>query len=362
MRSLLFQVFLVLVLLVSRPVRAELPEIRIGFINELTGPVASLGAVCASGIEIAMNTYAPGGQVQGIPVRLVIGDARDDVGATLSEFRRMVDLERVHAVASIRSKSAIPINPLAEKSKIPVLGVVGSPEFLKTNKYAVRIFASPERQARFEADLAKRQGKRRAAIVMLEDEFTAALGRNLGAELRSSGVDVVYNETVLPQETDFSTVISRVKRNGADAVYAHLLTRTGLFVRKFRELGAEGQIYAWYWIQQPEQMQAAGESALEGLIFSEIDSDKPRFKEAYHASYPGKEYNAAAYLCYVTMAAALQAAAAPDARASADTLREAITNIREVSLLDGPVAFKDREIQFELAARRFVRGKAEPLD
>ena len=348
-------------LLAGATAQADLPELRFGFINELSGPVASLGAVCTRGVELALKKHAPEDRINDTPVRIVFGDAKDDVNATLSEFKRLVDIEGVQAVAAIRSKSAMPINPLAEKRGIPVLGTVGSAEFLRTNRYALRIFAPPAKQAKFEASLAERLGKKRPALVLLDDEFPVSLGQNLAAELSLLGKTAVLSETVLPQEADFAAVITKLKRADPDIIYAHLLTRTGLFVRKLRELGVRTQVVTWYWIQQPEQMAAAGNEALEGLVFTEIDSDKPRFRKAYEEAYPGEQYNAAAYLCYVTAATVLEAARLPGATRTRESLRDAIVNIAEVPLYDDTIPFRNREIQFELDARAFHQGQVAPF-
>ena len=337
--------------------QAQLKELRIGFINELTGPVASLGEVCSRGVAIALDVHAPAGKVAGVPVKVLVGDARDDVKASLSEFERLAGPEGAQVIVSIRSKSAIPIGPLAEKRGLPLVGIVGSPAFTAANRLALRIFPPPDYEAAYEAGLSRRLGQQRIAIVNVEDEFAVGLAEGIQAAVEKDGRQIVYRETAAPQESNYAPIISKLKRARPDAIYAHLLTRSGLFIRQLREQGVKSQVFTWYWIQQPEQIAAAGQAALEGVIFTEVNSDKPLFQKAYHKLYPNQVYNSAAYLCYVSTAVVLEAAKRPQALTSQAALREAVVGIPNVRLLDNDIPFKNREIQFDLTSKVFRAGK-----
>ena len=274
----------------------KLPEIKIGIINELTGSAASLGEIYARGIEVAMQTLAPDGRIAGVHIRLVHGDAQDDAKVALSEFQRMSQTDGIHILISPRSKSAMPINPLAERKGIPLVGSVAATRFLETNKYAVRALVPAAMDGEFEAAVAKRLGKQRAAIVGAEDEWASSLTTAIAQSFSGSGQTVVFRESISPQEQDFASIIAKLRATAPDVIFAQLLSRSGLFVRKLREAGVMAQVISSYWIQQPEQIEAAGRDALEGVIFAELDSGGPLFRAAYEKTFPGKAYNSAAYL------------------------------------------------------------------
>ncbi len=105
----------------------------------------------------------------------------------------------------------------------------------------------------------------------------------------------------------------------------------------------------------------AGEDALEGVVFTEVNSDKPKFRAEYSKAFPSESYNPAAYLCYSAVASILEAVKTPEAFQSEESLRNAIVNVHQVNLLDGTLAFDKREAQFDLVLRQFHSGKVESL-
>jgi ABC-type branched-subunit amino acid transport system substrate-binding protein len=67
----------------TRAVQADLGEFRIGILQELSGPVAPLGATCGRGIEVAVKSFAPGNKIGRIPVKLLVADVHNDAKAAV---------------------------------------------------------------------------------------------------------------------------------------------------------------------------------------------------------------------------------------------------------------------------------------
>lgn len=348
-------------LVMGSPVMAEIQEVRIGVLNELTGPVAGLGAVCSRGIEIAMRQHVTEGKAGGAAIRIVMGDEKDDAKVAVSEFRRMIEAEGIQAVVAVRSRGAMPISPIAERAGIPLMGIVGATDFLSTNRYAIRAFVSPAQEAEVAVSTARRLGDKRAAIIAVEDEYPLALADHIEKKFAEAGGIILSRHDLSPGETDYSTVATKIRALNPDVVFVYSMMKTGLLVRKLRELGVDAQIISQYWIQQPEQMQAAGAEALENLVFVEVNSNQPKLKQAYAETFPGQPYNPAAYLCYSAVAALIEAVKLPGATRDAHSLREAFVGIARVPLLDGDLLFKNREAQFELVPRRFQGVKVVDL-
>jgi ABC-type branched-subunit amino acid transport system substrate-binding protein len=152
-----------------------------------------------------------------------------------------------------------------------------------------------------------------------------------------------------------------LRGNHPDVVFAYVLSKSGLFFRKLSEAGLKQTVVTNYWIQSPEQMEAAGNEALEQVVFEEVNSEKPLFRQAYRQAFPNEPYNPAAYLCYASMGTILQASKRGGAFRSADRLGRALTQVEKVNLLDGELTYINREAQFDLAAKTFKAGKIKPL-
>ena len=364
MRRLFPPLLLVLTLtlpLLAISVLAEDQKIlKVGVLNELSGPVASLGETCQRGIRLAMSDFAPGGIANEVVIKVFTADVHDDAKTAVSEFYKLVQTDGVQVLIAVRSKSAMPIAPLADRLKVPVVGIVGAPRFVSDYRSTLRVYVTAEQDGAFQARLAHQLGGRSAAIISAEDEWALSLSKSIGRTFRSLGGSILFNQAFAGIETDFATSISKLKSLSPQVVFVNLLTRSGLFVRKLREAGFRAQVFSSYWIQQPEQIQIAGKDALEGLIFSEVDSNKPKLREAYAREFPGQAYNPAAYLCYCALAAVLQAGTSAQGQNSG-SVHDAILRIEKLNTPDGDLHFHDREIQFALGARVFKDGEVIPL-
>jgi branched-chain amino acid transport system substrate-binding protein len=239
---------------------------------------------------------------------------------------------------------------------------VGTADFVNANPLAVRIYANARNGAASEVAIARQLSKSRAAFVSLEDEFSLALKAEARAAFLAGGGQSVFEDTLLPQETDFGVVIEKLRQANPEIIFAYPLAKSGLFFRKLAEAKLNLPVITNYWIQSTDQAEAAGAEALSRVMLTEVNSDKPHFRSRFEETFPGGHYNPAAYLCYVAVGALLQAAKQPGAFADEESLRQALTNVARVTLLDGDISFQEREIQFDLVAKKFLGFKAVPLN
>jgi ABC-type branched-subunit amino acid transport system substrate-binding protein len=334
----------------------SISELKIGVLQELTGPAAELGAACSAGLQIAFQSYTKNGMVGGRSVKLIIGDVHDNAGVALSEYHRMVDQAGAQVVIPLRSKTAMPINPLSERDQVLSVGIVGHPKYLD-NPYALRVYATAEQEAEAFVTALSQLGKHRIASLSLEDEWALSLGRAFSDELKRRGQALILDTTVLPSDVDFGTTITRLKVMRPDGVFVNLLGKSALFIKKAYEQGLRTQIASCYWIQQKEQLELAGRQALEGAIFAEVDSNKPIFRKLYQEAFPTMGYNPVGYLCYTALGLVLKAAAQPGALTERAALRAALFNLDSVELLDGIVPIKNREAKLGVAVRVIRAGQ-----
>jgi ABC-type branched-subunit amino acid transport system substrate-binding protein len=81
----------------------------------------------------------------------------------------------------------MPINPLSKQKGIPLVGPVGAQAFTAQNDLALRVYPNPLQESGFAAALARKLGKSRAAIVVVEDEFALALAAGIEKGLQKPG-------------------------------------------------------------------------------------------------------------------------------------------------------------------------------
>jgi len=353
--------FLFLLPLLSKPAFAEQLEsskeasqLRLGILNELTGPAAALGDNCQKGMEIALLRH------QHLNVQVVLGDVHDDPKTAVSEFQKMLVRDQVHAVVATRSRSAMPVKPLAARAGVALVGVVGHPDLLKDNPFGFRSFSSARQEGALLASLAAKLGKKRLALVTQQDEWASSLSTALREEFSKIGGLVVLEEVVASQDYDLGALATKLKQAKPDLVFANLLAQAALFIRKLREQGFSERVFTTYWIQKEEFVEVAGVEALEGVVFVEVDSEQPLFKKEFSKHFPNETYTPAAYICHVAVEAVLQAADSLKEPPTRQLLGRAIVGLKKLDLTDGPLQVIDREAQFKLKAREIKSGR--PVD
>jgi branched-chain amino acid transport system substrate-binding protein len=104
------------------PARAQAPELRVGAIFPLSGPLALLGDESFRGLELAIEERNAAGGVFGRVLRLVRADATDEASAADAARRLSAGPERVAAMfGSFSSAVALPASQLAEAAGVPWL-------------------------------------------------------------------------------------------------------------------------------------------------------------------------------------------------------------------------------------------------
>ncbi|MFQ5917699.1 MAG: ABC transporter substrate-binding protein [Candidatus Binatia bacterium] len=117
----------------STPVASAAPkgapaEIKVGFIDFLSGVAAVFGMSGKYASEFLVNKWNQEGGIRGVPIKLVIVDEAGGAKRIVTEFRRLVLEEKVDAVVGITSSaSCLAIAPVAEELKtLTVIHICGT--------------------------------------------------------------------------------------------------------------------------------------------------------------------------------------------------------------------------------------------
>ena len=345
------------------PVIVQAEEIKIAVITELTGAGAAIGQECKDGAEIALSALVPKDQSGKYSFSLVFGDTQDNVKYAISEFNKLTRIEGADVVVVSRSKIAIPFNPLSKRAKIPVVGVSAHPDFVKGSPYSIRVYPNAEVEGSFIASHTYNLGKRKVALLTVEDEWNLSSSDAYARKFKELGGSIVYQETVSPSDSDFSTIAATIKNSQPDSIFMNLqIAQAGSFVKKLKELEVGARIFSNYWIQKREIIDVAGVRNVEGSVFGEVDSQRPKFVEAAKSLYPDKNSSPATYLCYVAVGTILHAAEQVQGDPTVDAFRKTLISINSVKLLDDVIPFRNREIQYKLKVRELRNGKVMDLE
>ncbi len=340
------------------PIRELLaaPEnIAIGLMADLSGPSSANGEDCRRGFEVARRAFSQHNLVGKHTVRFIYSDHQGDAKTGLTEFNRLVDSEKVWAVATNRSQVGMALNSVSQRKQIPLLGTVGHSEFVAKNPYAWRFFPSARLEGEALATWALKKGKRRAAIISLEDEWMKSLADSFQSSFTTLGGDIVFREDT-PQGSDISSLVSRLTLSRPDILVVNFaINESGQVLRRIREQGLTQPILTNVWAAKPEAIASAA-GAAEGIVFAEPDLRLPKFISTLREAFHDETATAVTFSCYASLTAALQAIKTLESQATRQDFEMSLRALKRVSLLDADIDIIDREVRYKLEYRTVQNG------
>ena len=361
MKYLCFSFAIVCVAALS--VAAEVPKktIKIGLLAELTGPSAINGVNCSQGYELARRSFAPDNRVGDAQLVLLHGDSKGEALTGVSEFKKLVEIEHAIAMISNRSQIGMALNPISKEKKIPLLGVVGHSDFVNENRYAFRFWPSTKIQAPLLAQKMVDLNKKKLAILTTEDEWTISYTKNFVQEYRQRGAEIVFQDTVTGDPSEFPALIAKIKQSNPDALFMNLtVAQLGVIIKKIRELGMTQQIFSNYWGGSKDVLETAGKYT-EGLIFDAPKTTWKNFSKQLQEYFGQTNPSGVTYGCYAALSTLIQALSAHAEIQDSASLYKALLETPSVKLLDGELQIKDREALIAIEIYTIRNGKVVPL-
>jgi len=227
---------------------------KVGVITALSGQNVWGGNVTRRGYEMwadAVNREG-GIKIKGekYRVHLILADDQTDPAVGADAVARMIQQEEVDFILGPYASSVtLATAPIVEKYKVPMItGSAESPKIWKEGfKYTFGTIPSVDLIAgSVILTLAKDVNPKPKSIFILSliDPFTEATGAEYKRQAEASGIEVVGNEKVPDNTTDWTPIISKAKRSGTDifAMATHLEGALGL-MKTAKELAFNPKAY-----------------------------------------------------------------------------------------------------------------------
>jgi branched-chain amino acid transport system substrate-binding protein len=216
--------------------------IRIGVVNEITGPQAEGGRFTVNGIQLALDEINQAGGVLGRKVELRIEDnASTNPGTVLAFSKLLSDGRLAGIIGPIRSTQIQAVAPTIAKAGIPTMIGGSEPSLTRVNnRWVFRVRPNDSYSSRVMADFGVNTLKyRKWAIVHSTDAFGTG-GRNaLTDALKALGVEPLLAQGYTNNSQDFTPVVLAIKKSGAEVIGTYMTNSPdqGIFARQLRQLG-----------------------------------------------------------------------------------------------------------------------------
>lgn len=258
--------------------------IKIGVFEPTTGENGGGGFQEVLGIRYA-NQVHPTVKIGGeeYKVQLVEVDNKSDKTEAVNAAQKLVSQKVSAVIGSYGSGVSIAAGQIFADAKIPAIGAsCTNPQVTQGNDYYFRVCFLDPFQGTVMANYANDNGAKKAAIVtQLGDDYSSGLGSFFKTSFTKLGGTVVSEEQFQTNQTDFKAILTNIKAQNPDIIFApSSITTAPLIIKQARELGITATIAAGDTWENSTVIENAGASA-DGIVLSTFfDEAEPANNEA----------------------------------------------------------------------------------
>lgn len=271
--------------------------ITIGASLPMTGSVALNGEMILEGIQMAVDECNEAGGIDG---KEVVIDAQDDQAepnqAASVANMMSADENIVAIIGSLKSSCTLAAAPIYEEAGVVALSPdSSSPEVTNAGEYIFRIKNSDVVLAQTMAKGAISDGHTKFAILYENNDYGAGVLEQSQIAIEEAGCEIVCTESILTgEQTDFSSIISKIRESGADAILMGVdYNESGLVMKQMKDAGLDLPRYATDGLFTDAFIEVGGEAAdgttvLTSFITSDQSENVQNFIKKYQEKYDGE--------------------------------------------------------------------------
>ena len=189
--------------------------ITVGAILPLSGPAAVWGESIMNGMEIARKEL----EEEGTKIRFVYEDSQANPALGVSAYQNLVNNQDVDVVFSAFSRVSVPLVPLAEQDKVPlIMTMVAAKDVTKESEYAFRFYLNVNQYALPHIENMDVKKYENIAVLSINDEYGKDVSSVLVNRAKEKGINVIAHEEFSPGATDFRTQLIKIKSKSPKAI------------------------------------------------------------------------------------------------------------------------------------------------
>ena len=224
-------------------------EIVIGCLQDITGRTSVLGKMIEDGANWAIDEINAAGGIDGKKIKMITYDTKADVQEAINAFTRMCTTDKVSAIIGPPvANIGIAIAPISERYNVPVLG------FAMDDRATIKDDGVPYKNMFLFQPSANQQGSIMANFAVKErgyksfgliynqsNAYSVSLVDAFKNTLDSIDGEVVSEVPYQANDKDFKTMLNKIVRAGADAIYAPNYTQELILItQQARAIGFDG--------------------------------------------------------------------------------------------------------------------------
>lgn len=215
-------------------------EILLGQVEALTGPPALLGVAVSVGIKMAIAETNAAGGIEGRQLRLISEDDGYVAARAVQGVRKLIEVDKVFAIASASASHGLAALPVLEKAGIPTMATTApiTKFYEPPRKNVFVVGQSYEAGLTGLADyLAKKFPGKKWGIITQNDDYGEALKAGFAESVKKNKLNVVYQAEYTKGQKDFSSEMLALRSSGAEVFIAGgIISENGAMMRELEKL------------------------------------------------------------------------------------------------------------------------------
>jgi branched-chain amino acid transport system substrate-binding protein len=215
--------------------------IKIAVAGPITGPVAQYGDMQMSGAQMAVAQINAKGGVNGKQLEAVLMDDVCEPKQAVAVANQIVNQKIKYVVGHLCSGSTQPASKLYEEEGILMITPAATNPAITQQKYKMvfRTIGTDDQQGPTAGEyIAKTIKPKKLAILHDKQQYGEGIAKEVDKTVKAAGVKPVLFEGINKGQTDFSALITKMKKEGVDFVYyGGYHPELGLLLRQSKEQG-----------------------------------------------------------------------------------------------------------------------------
>jgi branched-chain amino acid transport system substrate-binding protein len=269
-RKITFYVFAAFLLTLTSNIGFAAEPYRIGALLPITGPASFLGEPQRKTADMVVELINSSGGINGRPIELITYDTEGNETKAVIAARKLISKDNVLAIVGPGTTGpSLALIPIANQAKVPMISLgssvkIGSP--VEEREWIFKVAPGDDLAVALMYGFMKKRGIEKVAILSVSTGYGIG-GRETLQKLASEyGIQIVFDETYGPQESDLTSQLTKVRGTQAQAIINWSIGPTQIIVtRNWKQLGISIPLYQSYGFGSKRNIELA-DGAAEGVI------------------------------------------------------------------------------------------------
>lgn len=305
--------------------------IKIGFNVPLNGFAAADGKSALNGAKLAVQQENAKGGINGKKLELVVYDDQASPKNAVPVANKLISKDRVIAgISGSYSGSTRAAAGVFQSAGIPYISAYAvHPDITRAGNFVFRTSFMGEVQGRAGAKfIGESLGKKKVVMITLKNDFGKSLANGFKEKAAAYGINVVNEYEYSIRDRQFGPIVSKVKSDAPDAIYASgYFFTAGPLISQLRAAGVNAPVVGQEGYDGQKFIEIAKGAAEGVMITTSLDRDsKVPITRAFItefeklAGYPADMVSASTHTAVTVLAAALRKAGKTDPKSVRDAI------------------------------------------